>query len=346
MKAMENNNMKSSRIEEELSKPFYPEELEWRVGEKKEYNGEAKILLFCYVSNRAIMNRLDEVVGTMGWKNTEPTLRAVKNEKTGWIDGVKKTYDAILNGFTTGISIKHNGEWITKYDGAEFTDFEPFKGGLSNAMKRAAVQWGIGRYLYELEKTMAVVHFSGDNSVKIGNSWFKWSPPILPDFAILGHNEPATLDQRQEMADFFKGADQKMQNWMLKNWFSISRANAYKAIMNMKHSDAQSKKTDLKKFEAYVESLSAAASKEQLSEEKSIPGLQTAKPVNDIGEHSSQPESKKPSDEKKDVESSAKKPAQKENATEPKAEAKNPTTAIEAQPDPSMDELFGELGIG
>lgn len=41
-------------------------------------------------------------------------------------------------------------EWITKSDGAGSTDIEPIKGGLSNAFKRAASIWNIGRYLYEL----------------------------------------------------------------------------------------------------------------------------------------------------------------------------------------------------
>lgn len=36
-------------------------------------------------------------------------------------------------------------------DGAENTDIEPVKGGLSDAYKRAAVKWGIGRYLYDME---------------------------------------------------------------------------------------------------------------------------------------------------------------------------------------------------
>ncbi|WP_243664619.1 Rad52/Rad22 family DNA repair protein [Rhodothermus marinus] len=53
-------------------------------------------------------------------------------------------------GVLCGISIRIGDEWITKWDGAENTDIEPVKGGLSSAMRRAAVQWGIGRYLYRL----------------------------------------------------------------------------------------------------------------------------------------------------------------------------------------------------
>lgn len=40
---------------------------------------------------------------------------------------------------------------VTKWDGAEDSDIEPIKGGLSDSMKRAAYQWGIGRVLYSLD---------------------------------------------------------------------------------------------------------------------------------------------------------------------------------------------------
>ena len=56
-----------------------------------------------------------------------------------------------------GISIRINGEWITKYDVSDPTQIEPVKGGFSGAMKRAGAQWGIGRYLYQLQETFAEV---------------------------------------------------------------------------------------------------------------------------------------------------------------------------------------------
>jgi hypothetical protein len=51
-----------------------------------------------------------------------------------------------------GISIfcAERGEWVQKWDAAENTDIEPVKGGISDSFKRAAVLWGIGRYLYGL----------------------------------------------------------------------------------------------------------------------------------------------------------------------------------------------------
>ena len=88
-------------------------------------------------------------------------------------------------GVLCGISIKINNEWITKWDGAENTDIEGVKGGLSGSMKRAAVQWGIGRYLYNLEENWAIVSDNGKFSGKTrDNKWFNWDPPALPAWAL------------------------------------------------------------------------------------------------------------------------------------------------------------------
>lgn len=89
-----------------------------------------------YVTNRAIQNRLDEVCGPENWYN----------EFKPWHSNGKK--DAQL----CGIAIYFEGKgFITKWDGAEDSDIEPIKGGLSDSMKRAAYQWGIGRVLYSLD---------------------------------------------------------------------------------------------------------------------------------------------------------------------------------------------------
>ena len=46
------------------------------------------------------------------------------------------------------LSINIDGTWITKSDGADDSNIEGAKGGISDALKRAAVLFGIGRYLY------------------------------------------------------------------------------------------------------------------------------------------------------------------------------------------------------
>jgi hypothetical protein len=119
-----------------LQKPFTPSELEWRVGATDK--DKTKGIALVYVTNRAIQNRLDEIFTPFGWRNE------YKEWKGGQLCGVS-IWDSSKN------------EWITKWDGAQDTNFEGLKGGLSDSMKRAGYQWGIGRYLYELPNTWVKV---------------------------------------------------------------------------------------------------------------------------------------------------------------------------------------------
>ena len=161
--------MDQKEIEQMLKRPFKADEIEWRISRAGK-KGDGKLWATClaYVSNRAIMNRLDEVFGVGGWKN----------EYVAWKG------DSQL----CGISAKFDGEWIAKWDGAGDTDFESIKGGLSDSMKRAAVQWGIGRYLYNLDETFAAVSETGKfyqaANEKKGLPSFKWNPPALPSWAL------------------------------------------------------------------------------------------------------------------------------------------------------------------
>lgn len=159
-----------------LQEPFQPDEIEWRLQQSGEKNGRVWGNCVPYVTNRAIQNRLDDVVGPAGWKNH---FRAAP-------DG----------GVLCGISIRIDGEWVTKWDGAENTDIEGVKGGLSASMKRSAVQWGIGRYLYALEESFANVSENGKlrGKTKDGKS-FRWDPPPLPEWAL-----PASDDRSDHEA--------------------------------------------------------------------------------------------------------------------------------------------------
>ncbi|GJG88240.1 hypothetical protein tb265_34210 [Gemmatimonadetes bacterium T265] len=169
---------------ERLRDPFAPEDIEWRVQQAGEKNGKPWARVLAYVTNRAIQERLDEVVGPENWQNT--------------------FREGPAGGVVCGIAVRvpradGTVEWITKWDGAENTDVEPVKGGLSNAMKRAAVQWGIGRYLYDLDEGWARVHDGGRLSAKTKDgAWFKWDPPELPAWAT-PTPRLATVDQVQRI---------------------------------------------------------------------------------------------------------------------------------------------------
>lgn len=153
----------------DLKTPFKAKDIEWRVqsaGAKK--GGQPWAMVLAYVTNRAIMDRLDETCGPENWKN----------------ERFEKGPDG---GILCGISIKCGDEWVTKWDGAENTAVESVKGGLSSAMKRAAVQWGIGRYLYNLDATFATISASGEywQKGKEGKyDAFNWDSPSLPQWAL------------------------------------------------------------------------------------------------------------------------------------------------------------------
>lgn len=158
-----------------LAQPFPARDVEWRVQSCGERNGRVWAKVLAYITNRAIMDRLDSVCGPGGWRN----------EFREWTAGGQA-------GVLCGLSIRVGDEWVTKWDGAENTDIEAVKGGLSSAMKRAAVQWGIGRYLYDLEEGWAEVVEKGMHYAKTkeGKS-FQWNPPRLPDWALPRGTPPA-----------------------------------------------------------------------------------------------------------------------------------------------------------
>ena len=157
-----------------LAAHFSPLDIEWRIQSSGFKDGKPWARVLAYVTNRAIMNRLDEVCTPFGWKN----------EFRVDSDG------AIM----CGISCKRKDEWVTKWDGADATDIEAIKGGRSNAMKRAGVQWGIGRYLYNLDSSFAETQLGrppahekplwNKHFDRKENKAFFWKTPNLPTWAL------------------------------------------------------------------------------------------------------------------------------------------------------------------
>lgn len=171
---------------EEMKAPFPLTDVEWRIGHSGNKDGNPWAMVLCYVTNRAIMKRLDDVVGAMNWKNQYQVGPG--------------------GGILCGISIYNFNikEWITKWDGAGNTDIEAVKGGLSDAMKRAAVQWGIGRYLYKLDATFAdcfndktgrhKANMPKDkNNKSAGYIYYTWNEPQLPQWALPGYKSRLML---------------------------------------------------------------------------------------------------------------------------------------------------------
>ena len=106
-------------LQQKFKRPFPISKIKWRPG------GNGKSL--CYIDARDVMNRLDKAVGVANWQTQ---------------------YSWIGDRMICSLSIRIDGEWITKSDGADDSNIEGAKGGISDALKRAAVLFGIGRYLY------------------------------------------------------------------------------------------------------------------------------------------------------------------------------------------------------
>lgn len=119
----------SEEIFRALAAPFPPERVSWRVGSVTKDGKKAMAL--AYIDARDVMERLDAVVGPGRWQRRHPHV----------------------NGTTTceiDLWLADMGGWVTKTDGAGDTAVEAEKGSLSDSFKRAAVNWGVGRYLYDL----------------------------------------------------------------------------------------------------------------------------------------------------------------------------------------------------
>ncbi len=116
----------------QLKAPFPVEKLSWRIGNKSNWDKTnnrprdpskpVKANMLVYIDARDVQDRLDEVCAGL------------------WNCDFKEVNGRIVCNLTIGK--------ITRSDGAGDTDFEAEKGGLSDAFKRAAVMFGVGRYLY------------------------------------------------------------------------------------------------------------------------------------------------------------------------------------------------------
>lgn len=111
-----------------LKEPFPATCISWRVGSTTK--DKKKGMALAYIDARDVMQRLDDVCGPENWQCDYPHA----GEKT-----------------VCRIGIKIAGEWVWKANGAGNSDIEAEKGALSDAFKRAAVLWGIGQYLYDIE---------------------------------------------------------------------------------------------------------------------------------------------------------------------------------------------------
>ena len=157
---------------EALKAPFSADDLEWRIERAGQKDGRRWLMILPYVTNRAIQQRLDEAVGAQNWKNEFFEMKHSSEM-----------------GLMCGISIRCGNDWLTKYDGAPERAKFAIKSSFSDSMKRAAVMWGVGAYLYRLKSPhWGEIATKGrcSGSAKFGESWdfVRFDPPELPAWAL------------------------------------------------------------------------------------------------------------------------------------------------------------------
>ena len=128
-------------IARQLQAPFAREDVEFRVqGRVSDQSGRAQVV--AYVDARVVQDRLDDVVGPGNWSfDWEPVL--VENGQV-----------MLAKGTLTVLG-------VAKSDIGSASNFEQSLGCVSHAFKRAAVHWGVGRYLYGLPMSWVTVEKGG-----------------------------------------------------------------------------------------------------------------------------------------------------------------------------------------
>jgi len=209
-----------------LADPFPDESVEWRV---QNYMADGHAIFVPYITARAVQDRLDAVCGPSNW----------------WNDFLPGPAGGIM----CGITIRTESGNVTKWDGSDNSDIEAVKGGFSDSAKRAAVQWGIGRYLYTVDMADCYIMTSATkgNHTERARVWDKsagqsvtvyFTPPKPKGWTVGPDQINAAIDQTaakldQAMHDAKTGNGTMMDALKLKaNTDRISRAEKMPAVVS------------------------------------------------------------------------------------------------------------------
>ncbi len=171
------------QVEEKLKSPFASADIEFRIAKVNRSNRKALVLP--YVTSRAVMDRLDEVIGCANWSDE---------------------YEVLETGVTCKLSLQLEDRIITKQDAAPFTNIEALKGAFSDALKRAAVKFGIGRYLYKLPHSYVIIDTEKPENAQARVHYYQssdfsgwWIEPDLPKQIV---QEKSSSQQADSSYDF------------------------------------------------------------------------------------------------------------------------------------------------
>lgn len=114
-----------------------------------------KMLCVAYIDARQARDLLDDVVGPENWKSD---------------------YKEVKGNVYCGVGIRVGDEWVWKWDCGTESNTEREKGEASDAFKRACVQWGIGRFLYEMDMVrLDVINQNGKDRVTDASGNILWN---------------------------------------------------------------------------------------------------------------------------------------------------------------------------
>lgn len=150
-------------VAEALAAPFDPGEVKFKA---QAVSGN-RALAVPFVDARVVQDRLDAVLGVMGWQDS---------------------YECLPDGAVVcRLRIRLGTEWITKEDvggqSEQPDEGDRRKAAFSDALKRAAVKLGIGRYLYRQKPQWVDYDPQKRQFLK---------PPALPVTSPTNHRAPAT----------------------------------------------------------------------------------------------------------------------------------------------------------
>jgi hypothetical protein len=164
-----------------LAAPFEPSEVKW----KPQVVSGNRAMCIAYIDARLVMDRLDEVFGVLGWQDTYEVLP----------DG----------GVTCRLRVRLGGGWVEKMDVGSPSD-QPDEGdkrkaAFSDALKRCAVKFGVGRYLYRLPQQW--VDYDPQKRRITG------TPRLPPEALPAGKTRPAPAPERAPGAPLMASTSQR-----------------------------------------------------------------------------------------------------------------------------------------
>lgn len=181
-----------------LERPFEAKQIHWRCGARTK--DKKKGVPLAYIDARDAMRRLDDVVGFSNWQNR---------------------YTLADNGLLIcDIGLRLDGEWVWRSNGAGDTQVEAEKGKASDAFKRAAVMWGIGRYLYSLPNTWLEIDDWG--KFKSQPELPHWATPVGWDKAYLGKLTGWDVPMLEVITQLKAAIEAKDYTHAAQLWYSLS----------------------------------------------------------------------------------------------------------------------------